>query len=30
MAPTAAGGLAAGGDFTQVGGAATRRLALFG
>ena len=30
MAPTAGGGLAAGGDFTQVNGAAHRRLALFG
>ena len=30
MAPTAGGSLAAGGDFTQVGGAAIRRLALFG
>jgi hypothetical protein len=30
MAPTAAGSLAAGGDFTQVGGTAVRRLALFG
>jgi len=30
MAPTAGGSLVAGGDFTQVGGAAIRRLALFG
>jgi hypothetical protein len=30
MAPTAGGSLAAGGDFTQVGGSANRRLALFG
>jgi hypothetical protein len=30
MTPTAAGSLAAGGDFTQVGGSATGRLALFG
>jgi hypothetical protein len=30
MAPTAAGSLVAGGDFTQVGGAGSRRLALFG
>jgi hypothetical protein len=30
MTPTARGSLAAGGDFTQVGGAAIRRLALFG
>ena len=30
MTPTAGGSLAAGGDFTQVGGAAIRRLALFG
>ena len=30
LAPTAGGSLAAGGDFTQVNGAAHRRLALFG
>ena len=30
MTPTAAGGLAAGGDFTLVNGPASRRLALFG
>jgi hypothetical protein len=30
LAPTAAGSLAAGGDFTQVAGASHRRLAMFG